>query len=389
MSDWPRITVAVLSHRRPHLLRRVIGAVAQQDYPQFEIIVIGDQPSLDAYGLPPDTARQVRYHVHEAANISRARNLAVALAGGEVVAFCDDDAAPEPDWLRALALPFRQPQVAAVSGTVLAADGLTVEWQGRWFNHAAREWPEPPGNSPAFRTTDARTQTTTGRYAGLIGVNSAFRRDAVVQAGGFDEAYHYFLEETDLAIRLARIGWFAALAPSAVVHHLREQNETRSATRVPRNLYQIAASKAHFCRRHMPANHVHEELERYRRARMAELDPFVRRGALRSDGLSKLEDQLDRGLIDGLDRKSILPLSASDPVPDFTAFRRTGSDAVLRIALVSGWGIGPIRRIRALARQLAAGGHLVSCFSFLSGPQPARVTFSDDYWLHRGGTCTA
>jgi GT2 family glycosyltransferase len=386
VTHWPRITVAVLSHRRPHLLRRVIGAVAQLDYPDFEIVVIGDRPTIGDHGLSPGMARHIRYHCLEEANVARARNLAIALAGGEIVAFCDDDSAPEPDWLRALAVPFRQPCVAAASGTVLGADGLRVEWQGCRFDHAAREWPDPPPDGAAVRITDAASQTSTGRYAGLIGVNSAFRRSAVLGSGGFDEAYRYFLEETDLAIRLARAGWSAALAPGAVVHHLREQNDVRTARGVPRSLYQIAASKAHFCRRHMPAHLVEAELARYRAARMARLDPHIRLGALRAGGLRRLERQLDRGLAEGLAREPVLPLSPADAPGAFAAFRRAAGEPVLRIALLSGGGLGPVRRIRPLARCLAAAGHPVSCFTFVPGPQRLRVTFSDGVWQHRGGT---
>ena len=386
MTTWPTFTVAVLNHRRPHLLRRVLGAVAQLDYPAFEVVVVGDQPDLAGYDLPPGFDHQIRYTQVEQANISHSRNAALRLAAGEIVAFCDDDAVPEPDWLRALAEAFRRPDVAAASGLVLASDGLTVEWQGRFFLPSGRELRDPLAGSTKMRVADAWSQTTDGRFMGLIGVNSAFRRTAILEAGGFDEAYRYFLEETDIAIRLARKGWSAAMVPRAVVHHLREQNAVRSALSVPRNLHQIAASKAYFCDRHMPASAVERELERYRAARLAELDPYLRLGTLRSAGLKKLESQLDSGLEEGSARMPVLPLDATHAPPEFHKFHAPGAHPQLRLALVSGWGIGPITKIRRLARRLAGAGHMVSCFTYMSGPRPARVMFSNGVWTHSGGT---
>lgn len=385
MNAWPSFTVAILSHKRPRLLRRVLGAVAQLDYPEFEVVVVGDQSSIEDYCLDPGIARQIRYRQLTESNISKGRNIALTMAAGDIVAFTDDDAAPEPNWLRGLAEAFRRPQVAAASGRVLAADGITLEWKGCLFNPAGREMPVDVPKT-GLLIADPYSQNTDNAYLGLIGVNSAFRRTAALQSGGFDEAYHYFLEETDLALRLARSGWSAALTPDAVVHHLREENVTRTNTRVPRDLFQVAASKAHFCRRHLPAEQVAAELERYRTARLRELDPYLRLGVLRRDGMRKLERQLDRGLAEGGGREAVLPLTPGLAPPNLYRFQNPGPSPALRIAVVSGWGAAQIARTRRLARTLAHAGHNVSCFSYISGFQPARVAFVEGMWLHRGGT---
>ena len=48
------------------------------------------------------------------------------------------------------------------------------------------------------------------RYLSLTGANSSFRRRALLDVGGFDEAYAYFLDETDVCLRLAEAGWRAS-----------------------------------------------------------------------------------------------------------------------------------------------------------------------------------
>ena len=382
MTTWPSFTVAILSHRRPHLLGRVLAAVAQLDYPRFEIVVVGDRPNLADFDLPGRLAGQIRYRCLVRPNVARARNIAVEAAAGEIVAFCDDDAVPEPDWLRALAGAFHHPKVAAASGTVLAGNGRSVEWQGRFFSSSGRDGPvEMPQDGLVFADPD--TQVAKDRYLGVIGANCAFRRRAIVQAGGFDEAYAYFLEETDMAIRLARDGWSAVFVAGAVVHHARAANASRTAAGVPRNLFQIAASKAHFCCQYLTADRVPGELRRFRDERLHRLDRHLRRGQLRYRAVRRLERQLERGLTAGGRRTAVLPLTPGLDRPAFARFHR--SEPALRIALIVGWG-PKVGRLRRLARRLAADGQSVSWIDLAPGLSRPRVDFRDGLWRHRSGT---
>jgi len=373
----------VLSHQRSHLLALVLSAIAQLDYPEFEVVVVGDQPTLSGYGLAPVHRGAVKYRHFAEPNISAARNIAIGLAAGEIMVFCDDDAVPEPDWLRVLIRPFSDAKVGATAGTVLASDGLRVEWQGSRFDRGGAEVLTVAVAQTVV--TDALSQTQSGLFVGLMGANCAFRREALLGVGGFDQAFRYYLDETDMALRLAGAGWSIAMAPGAVVHHRREANAARSALRVPRNLRQIAASKAYFCRRHLPADHLEVESQAFRAARLADLDRFVRLGALRGAGRRRIDNQLRAGLAEGLERQADLPLASESAPPAFTPCHQSHTPA-LRIAVVTGLGIGPVRRLRWLARRLAGAGHAVSCFSFLSGPHPRRVSYLRGVWLHTGGT---
>ena len=380
----PSVSVVLLSHKRPHLLRRVVHGVRQLDYPNFEIGVVGDQTTIDDFGLPRGWAAQIRYAQFTEQNICKARNIGITLAAGQIVAFCDDDAVPEPNWLSELVVPFQTPTVAAAAGLVRGADGISIEWQGGWFDRAGTE--EPVLTSAGLQIVGGETQIATGKFLGLMGVNTAFRRTALCQVGGFDEAYRYYLDETDVALRLAVAGWSTALVPSSEVHHLREANEARDALKTPRNLYQIAASKAYFCRQHLPAQRFESAMTDFRETRDADLDPYLRLGVLRGAGRKELLQQLDQGARDGVGRKTQLPLKPTEPVPAFQRFESTLTKAPIRIAVITGWGVGKIRRLRTIARTLARAGHNVTCISFLSGIQGTRVSFANGLWMHHGGT---
>ncbi|HBN32130.1 MAG TPA: glycosyl transferase family 2, partial [Rhodobacteraceae bacterium] len=75
------------------------------------------------------------------------------------------------------------------------------------------------------------------------GTNCAFRRAALIELGGFDPAYHYFLDETDLNYRLGLAGWKTAIVPLAQVHHGHAASENRSANQAPKTLFEVGASK--------------------------------------------------------------------------------------------------------------------------------------------------
>jgi GT2 family glycosyltransferase len=85
-----------------------------------------------------------------------------------------------------------------------------------------------------------------------MGTNCAFRRAALDEIGGFDPALRFYLDETDVNMRLARAGHHAALVAEAQLHHGFLPSRYRASTRAPRDLYEIGASLAVFLRKHHP-----------------------------------------------------------------------------------------------------------------------------------------
>ena len=92
-----RFSIIVATRERPRSLLRTLRAIRQLDYPNFEVVVVGDALADDALsGAEWGWLRFVRF---DQPNLSAARNAGVAAAAGDVLAFIDDDAVPEPTWL--------------------------------------------------------------------------------------------------------------------------------------------------------------------------------------------------------------------------------------------------------------------------------------------------
>jgi glucosyl-dolichyl phosphate glucuronosyltransferase len=147
--------------------------------------------------------------------LSGARNTGVAHAIGDVVAFLDDDARAEPDWLERLAAGYSNPSVVGVGGAA------TPVWPGqrpRWL---------PPEFDWVVGCSFVGLPDASTPVRNLIGANMSFRREVFGSVGGFTDGIGRVgsrplgCEETELGIRLRQWRPEARLVyePAAVVRH--------------------------------------------------------------------------------------------------------------------------------------------------------------------------
>jgi len=116
-------SVVICTRDRPERLEQCLEAVARLDYPRVDALIVDNAPS-DSRTRDLAARRGVRYLVEPLPGLSRARNRGARACETEIVAFLDDDAIPEPDWLSALAAEFMDPLVMAVAGRVRPFSGI-------------------------------------------------------------------------------------------------------------------------------------------------------------------------------------------------------------------------------------------------------------------------
>ena len=285
----PSVSVVIVSRNRPDALRRCLLGVGQLQYPSFEVIVVADAQGLAAIEDVP-IAPYLKTKAFDDANISVARNLGIAMSAGEVVAFIDDDAVPEPSWLTALVAPFEAPGVGATGGYVRGRNGISWQWRGRCVDRMGRTEPLEPGD-PLPHGMVVKTE----------GTNMAVRRAVLAELCGFDEAFAFFLDETDVNVRLADAGHETVLVPEAEVHHGFFPSASRRKDRAPLDLFQIGASWAVFLRKHAP-DHVVERLKDVRHAEHGRAVSHMVTGALEPRDVAKLMRSFDDGVREGMTR---------------------------------------------------------------------------------------
>jgi len=376
MSGGLAVSVVIVSRDRPEALRRCLLGVAQLRYDPFEVVVVADAAGRAALrGLPE--AAHVKLVAFDEANISAARNAGIVAAAGAVVAFIDDDAVPEPTWLTHLVAGFADPSVAAAGGFVRGRNGISFQARGAMVDRVGRE--TPLALDPARITL---LTAAPGRAVKTEGTNMAFRRTVLAALGGFDPRYRYFLDETDLNLRLAARGAVTALAPLAQVHHGFAESPRRRADRVPRDLSEIGASWAVFLARHCP--------EARRAAAWAEVQEHQRRRLLRHMVAGRLEPRDVARLLAGLRAGHARGQArAGGAAPALAApaeaFRRYPVRAQARAVLLAGraWSR---RRLAERARTERAAGNSVTLFRFSPTALYHRVRFTGaGVWEQVGG----
>lgn len=118
----PTVTIAVCTRNRTSLLRECLKSlVAVEDGP-IEIMVVDNCPSDDSTKELVREFPTIRYTVCPKPGLNRARNHAIRLAHGEIVAFTDDDARVDRDWARNITQNFNDPLVAVATGITLPAE---------------------------------------------------------------------------------------------------------------------------------------------------------------------------------------------------------------------------------------------------------------------------
>src|SRR6266566_1525726 len=203
---WPRVSVVVCSHNGARTIRDSLEGLRRLEYPDYEVIVVDDGSTDDTAAI----AGQCDVRLIRTTNrgLSSARNTGLAVATGEIVAYLDDDAYPDPHWLTYLAATFLSTSQVGVGGPNIApaGDGPIAECVAR-----------APGGPVHVLVTDREAEH-------IPGCNMAFRTAYLEAVGGFDPRFRTAGDDVDVCWRLQDRGWTLGFHPAAVVWHHRRNS---------------------------------------------------------------------------------------------------------------------------------------------------------------------
>jgi glycosyltransferase involved in cell wall biosynthesis len=235
-----RISVVVPTFERPESLRRCLAALNCQTYPEREVIVVDDAPSQSARALVAANAPGLRYLSQPHRGPAAARNLGIAAATGDVIAFTDDDCRPPPDWLARLADGYqRHPVVAGVGGGLTAPpDVLAANIFARYERHLSEH---------KYHTGAAEVLGGFECPAGGT-ANMSYTRAALEAVGAFDTGFPVPAgEDADLKLRITQAGRQLLYVP-VWVQHLQDYNWAR----FRRQCYLRGVGRNYFENKHGP-----------------------------------------------------------------------------------------------------------------------------------------
>lgn len=205
-TEWPRVSVVVCTYNGARVIRDCMDGLLRVDYPNFEVVVVND-------GSTDETAAIVGQYPFRLINtenrgLSAARNAGMEAATGEIVAYTDDDARPDPHWLQYLAHTYMTTNHVGVGGPNIApaGDGMIADCVAN-----------APGGPVHVLLSD-------GEAEHIPGCNMSFRRETLLRVGGCDPVYRAAGDDVDLCWRVRAAGGTIGFNPAAMVWHHRRNS---------------------------------------------------------------------------------------------------------------------------------------------------------------------
>jgi glycosyltransferase involved in cell wall biosynthesis len=200
---WPLVSVVVCCYNAAATLDECLKSLGRLGYPNYEVLVIDDGSTDGTHAIAGKHA--IRCIRVPNGGLSKARNLGIDAARGDIVAFIDSDAYADPDWLFYLVCALEENDASAVGGPNLSPpqDGFTAQCVD-----------QSPGNPTCVLVDNERAEH-------IPGCNMAFRKEAFEVVGLFDAQHRAAGDDVDLCWRLLAADRKIVYHPSAVVWHHR------------------------------------------------------------------------------------------------------------------------------------------------------------------------
>ena len=238
LSSTPLVSVIIPTRDHVAILRGTVqGLLERTDYPPLELIILDNgsvEPATHAYFA--ELALRARVRVLPAPgpfNYSQLNNAGVAAAQGEVVALLNNDIdVINGGWLTAMVAHALRPEVGAVGGKLLYADG-TIQHAGivtGLMGIAGHPFRGTAGDAPGYLGLLSRTRAVSA----VTGACLVMRRALYQEVGGLDAAeLAVSYSDVDLCLKLGQVGYEIIWTPDAVLYHL--ESATRGADARPDN----------------------------------------------------------------------------------------------------------------------------------------------------------
>lgn len=383
-----KLSVVINTYNRCQSLARTLRSLEFQTNPEFEVIVVNG-PSTDATEtVLEDYAGRIRVARCPERNLSVSRNMGIDHAAGDIVAFIDDDSLATPGWVGGLLAAYVNENIGGAGGLVYDHTGRKLQYR---YSHCNRT------GIPNFRLTSPigeYNRPGSDPFLYLQGTNCSFRREVLEAIGGFDEEFEYYLDETDVCMRILDAGHRLSALDGAIVHHKYLASYLRTPQRLVLDPYSPVKNTCYFSlqnHRRKPIPDLEQAIEGYIHEVKASAHWNYDRGAMSAEQKDYFLGRVDEASAAGKTRgqgerrtRAILPrddgrfLAFPTIVPAGT--RHTFCFISREYPPGDSGGIG--RYTYDQATSFARMGHEVHVITN-SEREEEYVDIEDDVWVHR------
>lgn len=187
-----------------------LSSLDRQTFGDFEVIVV-DNSAQGLVGRLHVAAKVLEEKSN--AGFGAAINHAAAASRSRYLATINDDAVAHPGWLGSLVEAMESRPAAGMCASQVRLFGSDL------LDSAAMVIAADGSSKQRGHLQPTGAYASGGEALLPSGSAAIYRRSAFEEAGGFDEDFFLYCEDTDLGLRLRRAGWTCLYAPDAVVEH--------------------------------------------------------------------------------------------------------------------------------------------------------------------------
>lgn len=216
----PLVSIIIVNFNAKDYLKQCLDAVYNNHYPNYEVIVVDNGSDDGSRELLQDY--QSRYQHLQNIFLDKnmgpayARNQAVHKANGKYLAFLDNDARPDPDWLfQPIEIMEKDKSVAACQCKLLLMNEPDrYDYGGEYISQLGFLVQRVLEGYVDDGKYDQQEEILAAKSAGMV-----LRKDVFEKVGGLDDDYFIYMEETDLGWRMWLAGYRVVFSPQSKVWH--------------------------------------------------------------------------------------------------------------------------------------------------------------------------
>jgi len=215
-NSWPLVSIVIINARGTSLLERCLKTVTKTKYPKFEIIVVDCLSNGIEKWIGENHPGVKVLHFDQDIGPSASHNVSLQLAKGVYLAFLDNDALVDPDWLSELVKVLESdPSIGVVQSKILNYNDRphSIDSAGDFIDYYGNGYRLGLGEKDRGQY-DRKRSIFSARGAAM-----AVRRRVFEEVFMFDEDFFVYLDDTDFGWRVRLRGYETVLVPRSIVYH--------------------------------------------------------------------------------------------------------------------------------------------------------------------------
>jgi glycosyltransferase involved in cell wall biosynthesis len=213
MEQKPTVSIIVPVKNGEKTLKKCIDSILNLNYPNYELIIVNDGSTDNTQKILEEYKDKIKIINTQGVGPSKARNLAVKQAKGELVAFTDSDCIVDKEWLNELVKCFEiEENLAGVGGEQLSPQDESN------FGKIVNNFMHSIG---IIEYVKDRKEVVFTQHNPTC--NSVYKKEVFEKLGGFKEGL-WPGEDVEFDYRVTKAGYKLLCNPKAIVYHYRPQN---------------------------------------------------------------------------------------------------------------------------------------------------------------------